>query len=376
MPADALVDIFSSLSDSLSLGDEPLMSGEEVAMFEALLKHNPGLEVTPQIILNFIEEKTKIHLPPSSPGNSDDDTAVHEDYKDHSPSSSNESNDVLFRPDPHSRPPSRGPQTPAPMKSPLDSQRRQRSTPLTAPSSWSTKRPVPLRRKSDAGSHSDSDVCAPYRMSILVSDIWRLQSHGGVFGRSTSRTRRPSNPASPSSSYRDLNVFSPGSPPLGATISRPHSRAQSQPQSSFSSSHFDHGYSSPDDNNTTRLPRSRYGYNYNDPFESSGPVPRASNSDSDEDEIDADLVLDQNNTSSAISLELHDRLDALQRNNEELSRKLLEAEKTLQDKLANYDVELDEAQHKLEELRIELSASNREEKDLRAKDVRNISSFL
>jgi phage shock protein A len=63
----------------------------------------------------------------------------------------------------------------------------------------------------------------------------------------------------------------------------------------------------------------------------------------------------------------------LQRNNEELSRQLLEAEKTLQDKLANYDTELDEAQHKLEELRSELSASNREEKDLRTKDVRSVS---
>ena len=152
MPADALVDIFSSLSDSLS--DEPLMSGEEVAMFEALLKNNPGLEVTPQIILNFIEEKTKIH--PRSPGNSDDDMAAH---KGHSRSSSIESNDV-FHLDSNIRPPSRGPQTPAPIKSPLDSQRRQRSTPLAAPSSWSTKRPIPSRRKSDAGSRSDSDVCS------------------------------------------------------------------------------------------------------------------------------------------------------------------------------------------------------------------------
>jgi len=190
--------------------------------------------------------------------------------------------------------------------------------------------------------------------------------------------RGPSNPTSPTGSYRDLGVFSPGSPPLGATISRPHSRAQSQPQNSFSSSHLDHGYSSPDDSNyTMRRPRSQYGYNYNDSFESNVPMPRASNSDSDdEDEIDADLVLDRNNASSTISLELHDRLDALQRNNEELSRKLLEAEKTLQDKLANYDVELDDAQHKLEELRIELSASNREEKDLRTKDVRNISPLI
>jgi hypothetical protein len=156
---------------------------------------------------------------------------------------------------------------------------------------------------------------------------------------------------------------------MGATISRPHSRAQSQPQNS---SHFDHGYSSPDDNNsnyTMRRPGSQYGY-YNDPFDSGVPMPRTSTSDSDDEDEIAGLVLDRNN-GSTISLELHDRLDTLQRNNEELSRKLLEAEKNLQDKLANYDIELDEAQHKLEELRSELSASNREEKDLRAKDVRD-----
>lgn len=205
------------------------------------------------------------------------------------------------------------------------------------------------------------------------------QSHGSVFGRSGSRTRmrgpsNDSNPTSPSSSYNDLGPFSPGSPLLGATISRPHSRAQSQPQNSFSTSHFDHGYSSPDDSNNYTMRRSRSQHGYDDSFESSVPIPRASTSDSDdEDEIDAGLVLDRNNANSTISLELHDRLDALQRNNEELSRKLLEAEKTLQDKLANYDMELDEAQHKLEELRSELSISNREEKDLRTKDVRSIS---
>ena len=184
--------------------------------------------------------------------------------------------------------------------------------------------------------------------------------------------RGPSNPTSPSSSYNDLGPFTPGSPPLGATISRPHSRAQSQPQSSFPSSYFDLGYSSPDDNNyTMRRPKSQYGYD-----DSSVPIPRASTSDSDdEDEIDAGLILDRNDASST-TLELHDRLDALQRNNEELSRKLLEAEKTLQDKLSNYDMELDEAQHKLEELRSELSASNREEKDLRTKDVSSISVSL
>ena len=248
MPADALVDVLSTLSDSLSEG--PLMSGDEVTMFESLLKNFPGLEVTPQIILNFIEEKTKTHLPP--PGNSDDDTAAHDG---HSPSSS----------------------------------------------------------------------------IIELDDVF-------------------------------LSTTSP---------SRPHSRTQSQPQNSFSSSYFDHAYSSRDDNNY-KIRRSKAQYDYD---RSSISIPGASTSDSDdEDEIAAGLVLDRNNASST-SLELHDRLDALQKNNEELSRKLLEAGKTLQDKLANYDMELDEAQHKLEELRSELSASKREEKDLRTKDVRNKLSF-
>ena len=155
IPADALVDLFSSLSDGLS--DEPLMSGEEIAMFEVFLKTNPGLQVTPQIILNFIEERTKIH-PSRSPFSSDDDVATHEEYRGHSRSSSSESNCAVSHPDSNSRPPSRGPPQ-TPIKSPLDSQRRQRSTPLAAPSSWSTKRPLYHRRKSDAGSRSDSDVC-------------------------------------------------------------------------------------------------------------------------------------------------------------------------------------------------------------------------
>ena len=81
-------------------------------------------------------------------------------------SSSNDSNGTsLFRTT--SRPTSSGlPQTPTSAKgpSPFDASRRQRSTPLgnNAPSSW-TKRPVPAhRRKSDAGSRSDSEVLSHY----------------------------------------------------------------------------------------------------------------------------------------------------------------------------------------------------------------------
>ena len=72
-------------------------------------------------------------------------------------------------------------------------------------------------------------------------------------------------------------------------------------------------------------------------------------------------------------MEIHDRLDALTRANEELIRKKMEAEQALQNKLAEHDMELDENQQRLEELRSELNSSNREEKELRAKDVSGFS---
>ena len=102
-------------------------------------------------------------------------------------------------------------------------------------------------------------------------------------------------------------------------------------------------------------------------------MPRnGSDSDSDSDE-DADsslgLVLDRSTASSTVSLEPQDRLDALQRANAELGRKLMDAEKTLQTKLSNHESELEEMQGRLEEARSELSATKREEKELRSKEV-------
>ncbi|KAF5344561.1 hypothetical protein D9756_011451 [Leucocoprinus leucothites] len=54
IPADALVDVLSALTDVSSV---PLLSDEENAMLKALLENNPGLEVTPSILLQFIAEK-------------------------------------------------------------------------------------------------------------------------------------------------------------------------------------------------------------------------------------------------------------------------------------------------------------------------------
>lgn len=105
-------------------------------------------------------------------------------------------------------------------------------------------------------------------------------------------------------------------------------------------------------------------------------MPR-SGSDSDEDsDDDADsslgLVMDRSAASSTVSLEPQDRLDALQRANAELGRKLVDAERTLQNKLSDHESELEEMQGRLEEARSELSATKREEKELRSKEVSSL----
>jgi len=126
-------------------------------MLQDLLAQNPGLEVTPQILLGFIAEKTKSNIP------HDEERGREEHRRDAgygpSRSLSSDSDGTSYYPGNRSRPPSREPMTPS-TKSPLDSERRQRSTPLFTgpPSSWS-KRPTPAgRRKSDAGSRSDGEV--------------------------------------------------------------------------------------------------------------------------------------------------------------------------------------------------------------------------
>ena len=95
-----------------------------------------------------------------------------------------------------------------------------------------------------------------------------------------------------------------------------------------------------------------------------------SDSDSDIDEAPLGLVMDRSAASSTVSMDMEQRLDALQRLNTDLGRKLLEAERTLQNRLAEHEQELEEMQSRLEEARSELSATKREEKELRSKEVR------
>ncbi len=105
---------------------------------------------------------------------------------------------------------------------------------------------------------------------------------------------------------------------------------------------------------------------------SSLPMPSSAIDSDSDDEQDSSLglVLDRNVASSNASMEPMERLDALQRTNEDLRRKLVEAERTLQNRLAEHESELEEMQSKLEEMRSELSATKREEKELRSKEVR------
>lgn len=93
--------------------------------------------------------------------------------------------------------------------------------------------------------------------------------------------------------------------------------------------------------------------------------------DEDADEsFDYTARISRINTVSTSSLVPEDPVESLTRMNDELSRKLQEAERNLALKLEASEQELVDMESKLEELRQELASKNREEKELRVKDVR------
>jgi chromosome segregation ATPase len=109
------------------------------------------------------------------------------------------------------------------------------------------------------------------------------------------------------------------------------------------------------------------------------PVSRMStDSDSDESEDDSalGLVFDRSTASSTASMEPLERLEALQRVNSDLAKKLVDAERTLQRKLADHEAELEEMEARLEEAKSELSAAKREEKELRSKERSNQTQIV
>lgn len=99
---------------------------------------------------------------------------------------------------------------------------------------------------------------------------------------------------------------------------------------------------------------------------------RGDDSDSDsgsDDERALGLVHERTITSSTMSLDLQERFEALQKVNEELRRKLVDAEETLQRKLSEHESDLESFQQRIEEMKAELSSTKRQEKELRAKEV-------
>jgi chromosome segregation ATPase len=104
----------------------------------------------------------------------------------------------------------------------------------------------------------------------------------------------------------------------------------------------------------------------------------STDSDSDESEDDSalGLVFDRSTASSTASMEPLERLEALQRVNSDLAKKLVDAERTLQRKLADHEAELEEMEARLEEAKSELSAAKREEKELRSKERSNQTQIV
>ena len=390
VPAEALVDILASYR--LSHDDVQLLSKEEEVMFLEFIRASPGLEATTKVLVEFIAFRTASgDKPPESALSSDEGSEsdlphrgrLGRDvvYKATSRSSSSDSiGTSVYRPP--SRPPSTGP--PVPPKTPnlrdsvFDTSKRQRATPLVnnAPSSW-TKRPAPAaRRKSDAGrGESDSEVSGSSEhlqtFGNSISHIIYTQSGPTtpMWGRRRSSQTRTSNPASPTTSHTPLN-----SPPLGE---RPHSRSHSYPQNIaafYASNRFDG-----DDDLTISQPVSADSSLDEMSFLSSiGSLPMSKlgdDSDSDE-EVQNILVYDRSAAQSNASMDSQERVDVLNKAIDELRKKLADTERGLNRKVNDLELELAEAQEKLEELKAELVAARKEEKELKSKEVRLPVSLL
>lgn len=138
-------------------------------------------------------------------------------------------------------------------------------------------------------------------------------------------------------------------------------------------------------------------FEYDDPYEdpdaqfasriSALPLPprpssRASHSSDEEDEDfenSMGRVLDHRasmaSMNSIMSMEDQERMEALEKTNKELARKLLESDRMLHNRMTDHETELVEMESKIEELKAELSATKREEKELRGKEVSSLRFF-
>ncbi len=208
LPARCLSDVFDTYKEEYGV---ELLARDEKATFMQIVDESPGLEVTPDIILQLVAMRTS-----SGQNNSEEHSPIADEWNrgrgderdtnvQHSRSSSNGSTGTYYRPTPGSRPPSRPPsrgvggtpRTPGSKDSPFDAQKRQRSAPLApaAPSSWTRRPPAPGRRKSDASNHgrpmSDTEVSVIARLSsawgIRTQIVSRLDGWPCVWSRDVSQ---------------------------------------------------------------------------------------------------------------------------------------------------------------------------------------------
>ncbi|KAG8905983.1 hypothetical protein FRB99_007840, partial [Tulasnella sp. 403] len=297
-----------------------------------------------------------------------DDEHLDEDHAGHtlSRSSSNDSiSTSIYRPESrHSRPPSVS-STPGDRRpsvsssnSPFDSQMRQRAVPLSnpPPSSFRKKPQAPSRRRKSDSTHSGTS-----------------DSEGPSF-----RRRAPSNPTSPPASQSVPSFPMLDSPPVH--MSR---KAVSAPGSAGSSP----------DNSFTFPARPR-------DFPLNSPPQMAEEADDDDDEFvgedsmaSVDMMLnpetfaheggDSDDDTASMKDNLirphlpsdasmstpEERVEALQRVNIDLSRKFKELDRHLHDRLSEREFEIEELTMRLDEMRVELQAARKDEKDLRQREV-------
>ncbi|KAG8926942.1 hypothetical protein FRC02_008571 [Tulasnella sp. 418] len=353
--------IASLLSTFCTQHDVALLTPAETASLENVTSTIPDYPITADELLQFITMAPVVSASPSSSPDtsfeeSDSEERGRHDSRAHntaSRSSSNDSSQTSYYV------PGKGRYSDSsipPNSSPFESESRQRSLPLQNVAPTSYKRPTApgrRRRRSEGGSVSG--------LSDSESSVAPNFGH-------RARVRAPSNPTSPSwgdSSFQ--NTSFPASP---TAISDGSSTGVRSPDTSLVFPSQAHRGS------PNQLSHEAAEDDFDDPDDSTVSIDRLLNRSIDSDRHDGSdnevsSILDVRTNASSFSsfTSPEERLDALQRVNSELNRKIQENERQFQRKLADMESEMEELQIKLEETKSELISTRKEEKDLRQKEV-------
>ncbi|KIO28687.1 hypothetical protein M407DRAFT_22116 [Tulasnella calospora MUT 4182] len=287
-----------------------------------------------------------------------------QDDRDSHPQSRSSSNDSVatsyYRPDGTRRTPSI-PSTPGGQTvsipwtpSPFDSQHRQRAVPLqnAPPSAFHRKPAGPSRRRKSEGSASG------------MSD-----SEQPSFGP---RRRAPSNPVSPQA-FQSLPLHG-DSPDTSIELRSPPGSAGQSPDNSFVFPSTRRKRSTPPQQADSQADDSHH---VGDDSLTSVDLLLASQSfGSDDEHSDEDLetasmtdtLIRPHLPSDASISTPEERVEALQRVNADLNRKLKENDRTLMARLQEREIEIGDLEARLEEMKNELQATKKEEKELRNKE--------